>query len=87
MKKIFTILLILFIAMSCTENIRVRTFGGSGEIKLPQGQKLVNATWKEADMWILTKPMVETDKAETYSFSESSSFGIWQGTYKLIESK
>jgi hypothetical protein len=87
MKKLFTILLILFIAMSCRENIRVRTFGGKGEIQLPKGQKLVNATWKETNMWILTKPMTKTDTAETYSFAESSSFGVWQGTYLLVEQK
>lgn len=45
------------------------------------------ATWKDSDLWYLTKPMNSTDSAVSYTFKEKSSFGIMQGTYIIIESK
>jgi len=52
---------------------------------LEKGQKLVMVTWKEEDLWILTRPMKSTDTTETYTFSEESSFGVWEGTYTIYE--
>ena len=63
-----------------------KNFGGDYTISLPKGQKLVNVTWKDTDLWYLTKPMTESDKAETYSFKEDSTFGVMEGTVTIIES-
>lgn len=90
MKKYFIVLLIVVsgILMSgCTENTRARSFGGKMTIDLPKNQKLVNATWKETDLWILTKPMDKTDNAESYTFTEKSSFGVLEGTIYINEQK
>ena len=65
---------------SCTENSRARSFGGTMTVDLPKGEKLVTATWKEASLWYLTRQMREDESPETYSFQESSPFGIAQGT-------
>jgi hypothetical protein len=54
---------------------------------LPSGQKLVIVTWKDDNLWVLTKPMTEKDVAETYTFQEESSFGILEGTYIITEKK
>ncbi len=72
---------------SCTENSRVKSFGGEGTINLPKGRKLVNVTWKETQVWYLTRPMNSTDVAETYQFHEESSWGMVEGTYNIVETK
>ncbi len=85
MKKVLFLLpLILF---SCTENARVKNFGGEGTINLPKGRKLVNVTWKENQIWYLTRAMNSNDVAETYKFQEESSWGVIEGTYNIVETK
>lgn len=87
MKKIVTILMTIFVLTSCTENSRVKTFGGTGTINLPAGQKLVTVTWKGENLWYITRPMRQDELPETYKFQEESSYGIVEGTYNIIESK
>ena len=87
MKKVLAIALVAITLASCTENARVKSFGGEGTLNLPKGQKLVNVTWKETELWYLTRQMDSTDVAETYQFQEESSFGIMEGTYNIVESK
>jgi hypothetical protein len=72
---------------SCTDNNRVKNWGGEGTINLPKGRKLVNVTWKNTQVWYLTRPMTSTDVAETYQFHEESSWGVMEGTYNIIETK
>lgn len=90
MKKLLIILIILIgftLLIGCTQNERVKSFGGTGTLELDKGQKLVNVTWKETELWVLTKKMNENDVAETYTFKEHSNFGMLQGTYIIKESK
>jgi hypothetical protein len=88
MKKIFIyISLVTLILTSCTENARVKHWGGEGTINLPQGRKLVNVTWKDNEIWYLTRPMTSNDTVETYQFQEESSWGMVEGTYNIVESK
>jgi hypothetical protein len=85
---VLVIALIFTISLtSCTENQRAKQFGGNMTVNLPKGQKLINVTWKNDNAWYLTRPMAPTDIAESYSFNEESSFGIWEGTITLKESK
>jgi hypothetical protein len=87
MKKVFLVVLSGMLLTSCTENERVKSWGGEGTIKLPKGKKLVNVTWKETQIWYLTRDMDSNDVAETYEFHEESSYGVVEGTYKIIETK
>lgn len=87
MKKVFLVIGVIAMLGSCTENSRVKSFGGEGTINLPKGRKLVNVTWKETQIWYLTRPMSSTDVAETYQFHEESSWGMIEGTYNIIETK
>ena len=87
MKKLFLAIGVIVMLGSCTENSRVKSFGGEGTINLPQGRKLVNVTWKETQVWYLTRPMNSTDVAETYQFHEESSWGMVEGTYNIVETK
>jgi len=73
--------------VSCTSNEMAKKFGGTITLNLPGGQKLINVTWKEEDIWYLTKPMIPTDVVEIYTFKEQSNYGLQQGTIIIKESK
>lgn len=89
MKKV---MIVVFAAMlmsmtGCTDNIRAKAFGGTAKVELPAGQKLVTATWKEAHLWYLTRPMQQNDIAETLTFKESSNLGFVEGTVIFVEKR
>lgn len=69
-----TVLLVLSL-FSCTANERARKFGGTETVKLPENRVLVNCTWKQDDLWLLTK---DTITGKMY-FNEKSSWGLIQG--------
>ncbi len=71
---------------ACTENVRSRAFGGESSVDLPCGQKLFDVTWKESNLWYVTRPMRNDEQPETYKFSESSNFGVLEGTVTFNES-
>lgn len=89
MKRIFLMAIVaLAICSSCTKNQLVKKFGGSATMDLPSGQKLINVDWDKSEhMWYLTRPMTSSDTAKTYTFKESSNYGIVQGTYTIVEHK
>lgn len=87
MKKLSFYLIGILFLVSCTENSRARNFGGEAEITLPQGQKLINVTWKDNHLWYITRPMIVSDSAISYTFHEKSSWGNWEGTYTIHELK
>jgi len=88
MKKTILVMTVAMMALvSCTENNRVKNWGGEGTINLPRGRKLVNVTWKETQIWYLTRPMDSSDVAQTYQFQEESSWGVVEGTFNIIETK
>jgi len=76
---------ILPLTVSCTQNQQVKMFGGTMTYNLDKGQKLVNATWKDEDLWILTRPFREGEREEIYKFTEKSSFGVLQGEITFVE--
>jgi hypothetical protein len=87
MKKVILSILAISLLASCTQNERAKSFGGTATVNLPQGQKLVNITWKEDQIWYLTRTMNSSDSAETYTFQEESSYGMMEGTVILKETK
>lgn len=89
MKKIILIFtaIICIVLTSCTRQQMTREFGGKMEIKLPAGQELMMVTWKENDLFYLTRPMSPDYMPVTKTFQESSSFGIMESTVLFIESR
>ena len=87
MKKAITIIIFSLLLYSCTENERAKDWGGHSELVLEPNQKLVTATWKEANLWYLTRPMTISDSPEIYHFKEESSYGILIGSYTIKEVK
>ena len=87
MKKYLFLLIALVAMSSCTENQRARAYGGKMTIELPKGEKLVNATWKEANLFYLTEPMEEGYIPKSKKFRESSNFGVWESEITFVESR
>lgn len=88
-KKLAALLSTLVLSLSlcgCTEQSITREFGGSMTLELPANQKLEEITWKDDNLWYLTRPMRE-DEEETYVFQASSSWGVFEGTVTVIEKK
>ena len=85
----YTSVTILFLCLlaGCTQQERAKTFGGTAKVAISPGQKLVTATWKDAEIWYLTRPMHPGEQAETYTFKESSTLGIMEGTVIITETK
>lgn len=87
MKRLIIAICAILSIVGCTQNQKAKNYGGKAEITLPAGEKLVMATWKDDDLWYLTRPMLATDSAISYTFKEESSFGVWEGTYIIHEKK
>lgn len=88
-KKVISLGIILTLCVmvltGCSEKTRAKSFGGSTSIDLEPGEKLEEVTWKDSNLWILTRPMREDETAETYDFKEDSEFGVLEGTVNIIE--
>lgn len=82
------ILMILIVSLSsCTENNRAKVWGGTANINLPKGKKLITITWKENQLWYLMRDMKADEQVENYSFHEESSWGLIEGTVIINENK
>ena len=77
--------LCLFSLTGCNEN--TRNFGGTQIIELQKGEKLEEITWKDADLWYVTRPMRDDESPETHTFQEKSNMGIAQGKVIIKESR
>lgn len=87
MKKILILAAVALSLASCTENQRAKSWGGTAKVNLEPNRKLVTVTWKEDQIWYLTRQMDSTDVANTYEFQEESSWGMVEGTVVIVESK
>lgn len=87
MKRIITLLFLSLAASGCTEQARARRFGGTVDLQVAPGEKVIGATWKGdgAALWILTRPAKEGEQPETLRLRESSSWGVIEGTVVLHE--
>jgi len=86
MKKIILLALTALMMAGCEQYVS-RTAGGTITIKIEPGQKLLEATWKESDLWYLTEPMDSDYKPKTKVFQENSLFGVLNGKVIFVESK
>lgn len=69
----------------CSEKTMSRNYGGTTTIDLEPGQKLEEITWKDNNIWYLTRPMQEDEVPETHTFQEDSEFGMIEGTVVIQE--
>ena len=85
MKAALVVLVAGIMLSGCTEQARVKSFGGTTAIDLPKGQEFLHATWKETDLWYATRPRVAGEKPDSIRFTESSSYGVMEGTIIFVE--
>ena len=87
MRKHFIILLLIcsLILLLTGCQYTTKRFGGQMTLELSPGVKLEEITWKDDDLWILTRPMRENEKAETHVFYQSTNFHIMEGKVTIIE--
>lgn len=64
-----------------------RSFGGTHTIELPKNEKLELITWKDDELWYLTRPMREGEEPEIWTYQESANFGVVEGKVIIKESK
>lgn len=90
MKKIiFGILVSVILGFgftSCTQ-CTSRNFGGDMTITLKPGEKLLEVTWKNNNIWYLTEPMDSNYVPKVKIFKESSMVGVLEGTVTFIETR
>ncbi len=86
MKKTILLALTALMMVGCEQYI-TRKAGGTLTIKLESGQKLIEATWKNSDLWYLTEPMDSDYKPKTKVFQENSLYGVLEGRVIFVESK
>lgn len=74
----FLLLVFILIASltSCTDNSRSRNYGGTETVDLRKNEVFVNMSWKQDNLWIITK---DTVTGISYG-REKSSFGMLEGT-------
>ncbi|CAB4163519.1 hypothetical protein UFOVP806_23 [uncultured Caudovirales phage] len=77
--------LVVSLTASCTDNQRAKMFGGTATIDLPPGRKLVSATWKDEQLWYLTRPATFGEVPVTSTLTESSSYGLLEGEVTFRE--
>lgn len=89
MKKIYLFLSLLTILnfSSCTEQERVRNFGGKMEIEVPAGYMVTSAIWKESELFYFLEPMEEGYVPKEKKFIESSGYGIWESEVTFKEKR
>lgn len=81
-------IILLLIAVTLTGcNFGARNLGGTQTINLKPDQKLENVSWRDSNLWLLTRSMKETDTAEVWTLQESSNIGILEGTVTITETK
>jgi len=87
MKKLILILGLFICLCGCTQQQLTREYGGAMTINLPAGQELMEATWKDDNLFYLTRPMDEDYIPVTKTFKESSSWGVLESTVYFVETR
>ena len=84
---------LLFLFSSCwlaaAARSLARDFGETTTINLEANLKLEEITWKDDDLWYLTRPMREDEEPETHTFTEKGGLGTVfdGGTVIVVETK
>ena len=88
MKKfIYAIIIVIaFMLVSCDKTF-TKHFGGTTTINLEPGEKLIEVTWKDDNIWYLVEPMSDEYTPTTKIFKESSRFGAMEGKIIFVETK
>ncbi len=75
MRKLTMVAITLLALVSCTDNQKARSFGGTETVKLEPNEKFINITWKQNNLWLIVQDTVTGN----YYAREKSNFGVLQG--------
>lgn len=85
MKKKILVILAIATALSLTGcQYATKNLGGTTEITLDKNQKLQEITWKDDDLWILTREARYDEYSEDYKFYQKSDYKL-EGAVVLHE--
>lgn len=89
MKKLFLafVFLTTMVFTSCTKQERVRNFGGTEEITVEPGYRVMMATWKGSDLFYMIEEMPDDYQPHNKMLVESSAYGIIETTIVFKESR
>lgn len=78
MKKIIAAIVaaVGLVGLTGCEQYVTNKLGGTTELKIPEGSRLVNVTWKLDSIWYL----VYFEDTNTCYFKESTSMGVMEGS-------
>lgn len=82
MKKLILLVLAALMMVGCEQYVS-RQAGGTMSIKIEPNQGLMEATWKEGDLWYLTEPMDSDYIPKTKVFHENSCMVSWRARLYL----
>lgn len=86
MKMIMVGLLAAMLLTGCNlEQGITKKFGGTSNVTLEPGKKLMQVTFYEGNFWFLTRKMKPGEIPECYSFKERSVMGVLEGEVKVCE--
>lgn len=80
-------LVLALVSLPACQNSVVRKVGGSMTVNIPCGQKLVTASWKQDDLWYLTRPMPLSEDPSLLTYQEKSLWGALEGQVIFAESR
>ena len=69
------------------ENTVARKLGGTLEIEVDPGQKVMMATFKDSDLFYMTEPMDSSYIPTVKTLHEKSKYGIIETKVKFIETR
>lgn len=81
MKSLLLAALAALSLVSCNQNTRAKNLagGGTATVELPARTKLITATWKDTELWYLTRPMRADETPETSTLHGYSGWGVIEG--------
>lgn len=78
MKKLIAAIVAVvgLVGLTGCEQYVAKKFGGTAELKIPEGSRLVSVTWKLDNIWYL----VYFEETNTCYFNESTNMGVLEGS-------
>lgn len=73
-------LVLLSLSFAGCQQSCARSWGGSANVDVEPGRKMVGASWKgDGELWYLTRPAREGETAEDIVYQQSKSSGLFEG--------
>ena len=75
----------LALTLAGCDQVLVRSGWSNMTINLPCGQKYVNASWKETEIWYAYRPANPGEAYATVTYKQQTPTNIMSGSVKFVE--